>query len=223
MNLGELFSFARKHQELFVRPYITVARQPGSGGRIIAEKVAAKLKYEFIHKEIIEDIAASTKKRTAVIKAIEERGRSKIDDIIHSLFNEEYVDDYTYIKELSMVQLAYMQKGHIVILGRAGNFISPPCRGLHVDIVAPFKHRVENTIKFEKLDASAAKERVARVTLEREKFTQQYFKKDVWNPDYYDLTINTQCLNNDQAANMIVEAFYQKFPAKERYSALFQK
>lgn len=223
MNLGDVFSFASRHENLFTKPYVTIARQPGTGGRLIAELVAKKLSFDFLHKEIVEDIAQSTKKRAAVIKSIDENGRSVINDVVHALFNEEYIDDYTYIRELSKVMLAYMLKGRVVILGRAGNFISPACRGLHVDIIAPMKTKVANTVQFEGLDATAAKARIQKITTEREKFTTQYFKKDVWNPRYYDLTLNTSCLSNQAAANIIVEAFYQKFPAKERYGSLFLK
>ncbi len=116
-----------------------------------------------------------------------------------------------------------MLKGRVVLLGRAGNFISPACRGLHVDIVAPMKTKIANTVKFDGLEPAKAKARIQKITSEREKFTTQYFKKDVWNPQYYDLTINTVCLSNEAAANMIVDAFYQKFPAKDRYGTLFQK
>jgi cytidylate kinase len=223
MNLGDVFSFASQNESLFVKPYVTIARQPGTGGRLIAELVAKKLSFDFLNKEIVEDIAQSTKKRSAIIKSIDENGRSVINDVVHALFNEEYIDDYTYIKELSKVMLAYMLKGRVVLLGRAGNFISPACRGLHVDIVAPMKTKIANTVKFEGLEPAKAKARIQKITSEREKFTTQYFKKDVWNPQYYDLTINTVCLSNEAAANMIVEAFYQKFPAKERYGTLFQK
>ena len=223
MNLGEVFDFANQHEELFIKPYVTIARQPGTGGRIIAELVAKKLGYDFLNKEIVEDIAESTKKRSAIIKSIDENGRSVINDVIHSLFNEEYIDDYTYIKELAKVMLAYMHKGRVVILGRAGNFISPACKGLHVDIVAPMKSKVANTVEFEGLDSATSKARIQKVTLEREKFTTQYFKKDVWNPQYYDLTINTACMSNEAAANVIVEMFYQKYPVKQRYGSLFKK
>lgn len=223
MNLGEVFDFANQHEELFSKPYVTVARQPGTGGKIIAELVSKKLEFDFVNKEIVEDIAVSIKKRSAIIKSLDENGRSVVNDIIHSLFNEEYIDDYTYIKELAKVMLAYMHMGRIVILGRAGNFLSPPCMGLHVDIVASMKTKIANTVQFEGLSMEKARERILKVTAEREKFTSQYFKKDVWNPKYYDLTINTDCLSNEGAANIIVEAFYEKYPAKVRYSSIFRK
>ncbi len=106
MNLGDVFSFASQNESLFVKPYVTIARQPGTGGRLIAELVAKKLSFDFLNKEIVEDIAQSTKKRSAIIKSIDENGRSVINDVVHALFNEEYIDDYTYIKELSKVMLA---------------------------------------------------------------------------------------------------------------------
>src|SRR5688572_16844493 len=75
----------------FVKPFITIAREPGSGGAPIAEAVAAKLGFKFLDEEIIDGIAKSTKKRKAIIQAVDEKSRSKIEDIVHSLLNEEYI------------------------------------------------------------------------------------------------------------------------------------
>jgi cytidylate kinase len=222
MNLHDVFSFIKNHGEMFTKPYITVARQPGSGGKLIAQALAKDLGYTFLDEEIIEAIADNTRKRRAIVKAVEERSRTRIEDIVHALFNPEYMDDYLYIRELAKVMLAYMHKGHVVILGRGGNFISPPNSGLHVNIVAPFELRVERAVLYEKLDKATAKRRVAKVTAEREAFAQQYFKKAVWESEHYDLTISTQVFSIESAKKIIIDAFYEKFPASKRYSALFQ-
>ncbi len=82
----------------FGRPFITIAREPGSGGAPIAAEVAKKLGFELVDQQIIDDIAKSTKKRAQVIRAVDERYRPLINDMVHSLLNTEYVNDVRYMQ-----------------------------------------------------------------------------------------------------------------------------
>ncbi len=205
----------------FTRPFVTVAREPGSGGRPIAKLVAEKLGFEFIDEKIIRDIAASTKQRREIIKAIDEKSRGRIEDIIHSALNTEYMDDIEYITELGKVLLYYAHKGKVVIVGRGANFITPFAKGLHVNITAPFKLRVQRAMEYEGLNSRNAQKLVKKIEKERCDFVKQYLKQDVTKSNAYDLTINTSFYTLDQASNVIAEAFYQKFSRSERYKNIF--
>ncbi len=207
----------------FKRPFITVAREPGSGGAPIAREVARKLGFNCVDEQIIDDIASSTKKRKEIIKAIDEKSRTSLQDMVHALMNQEYVDDVKYVTELVKVILTYAHQGHVVILGRGANFITPFSQGLHVNVTAPYQVRVERAMKFEGLDEKAAKALIAKTELERRQFVKQYLKKDVTKANSYDLSINTTYLDVEQASDIIIEAFYQKFNRVIRYGAMFMR
>jgi cytidylate kinase len=206
----------------FVKPFITVSREPGSGGAPIAKAVAEKLGFTFVDEQIIEEIARSTKQRKAVIQAVDEKSRNQIEDILHSLLNPEYIDDMTYITELVRVVLSYALKGHVVILGRGANFICPFAKGLHVNITAPYAFRVKRAVDFEGLTEAKAKDVIAEVEAERKRFVKQYFRKDISKCNSYDLSINTTYFQVDEARDVILEAFYRKFSRSVRYGALFK-
>jgi cytidylate kinase len=224
LNLRERLAFIDQHNaELsFTKPFITIAREPGSGGAPIARMVAQKLGFSCVDEEIIDEIARSTKKRKEVIKAIDEKSRSTLQDMVHSLLNTEYVDDLKYVTELVKVVLTYAHQGYVVILGRGANFITPFAQGLHVNVTAPYQVRVERAMKFEGVNEAQAREVIAKTELERKEFVKQYLKKDINKPNSYDLTINTAYLDVEQASALIVDAFYQKFSRLSRYSALFK-
>lgn len=209
-------------ESAFVKPFITISREPGSSGAPIAKAVAEKLGFTFVDEQIIEDIARSTKRRKAVIQAIDEKSRSQIEDMVHSALNPEYLDDLTYVTELAKVILTYALKGHVVILGRGANFICPFAKGLHVNVTAPYALRVKRAVDFEGLNEAKAKEKIAQVEAERKQFVKQYFKKDITKCNSYDLTINTTYFPVDAARDVILEAFYQKFSRVQRYGALFK-
>ena len=199
-------------QSLSLHPFITVARDPGSGGRPIAERVAKKLNFDFYDDALIEAIAKSSRKRTKIIKQVDEKTRSTIDDVIHNLFNPEYISDTTYINHLTKVVLALAHKGKAVLVGRGSNFIAPYTEGLNVLVTAPKQVRIERAVKYEKISKKVAKRRVEKISEQRKQFVSQYFSKDYTNPKYYDLIINTEYFDIDGASDLIISAFRKKFP-----------
>lgn len=215
LNLSTLREYLRDKfsvtEETFISPFITVAREPGSGGAPIAKAVAEKLGFEFIDDQIVEEIARSTKRRKAVIKEIDEKSRSRIEDIVHSLVNLEYLDEETYISELVRSILSYAHKGRCVILGRGANFITPFAKGLHVNITAPYEIRVARAMEYEGLSVDQAKEVIAKVEDERSDFVKQYFRRSLSKRNVFDMTINTHYFTVPQARDVIVTAFEQKF------------
>jgi cytidylate kinase len=222
-RLGESSDLKELTGKEFIHPFITVAREPGSGGAPIAKAVADKLGFTFVDEQIIDQIAKSTRKRKEIIKAVDEKSRSKIDDMVHSMLNTEYIDDLTYVKELTQVILAYALQGKVVILGRGGNFITPFGQGLHVSITAPYEVRVQRAMDFEGHTRSKAKEVIREVGDERKAFIKQYLQQDSKKRNSYDMTINTTYFQVDEARDVIIEAFYRKFSRSVRYGMKFSQ
>lgn len=195
----------------FLHPFITVAREPGSGGAPIAEAVARKLKFEFVDEQLVDAVARSTRKRRAVIEQIDEKSRNKIEDIVHSMLNAEYVDEQTYISALVRTILSYAHRGNCVILGRGSNFLTPFAKGLHVSIVAPYDIRVQRAMDYEGHSEAKAKRVIAEVEKERQEFVRQYFSRNLKQRNVFDLTLNSTYFTVPKARDVIVEAFKQKF------------
>jgi cytidylate kinase len=111
----------------------------------------------------------------------------------------------------------------VVILGRGANFITPFAKGLHINITAPYAVRVQRARDYEGHNETEAKAVIAKLEKERKEFIKQYFKKDISKCNSYDLTINTTYFTIDQAADIVVEAFYRKFSRMARYAGFFMK
>lgn len=193
-------------------PSITIARDPGSGGHPIAIEVAGRLGMKFYDEALIDKIAKSTQMRREVIRRVDERTRSVIDDIVHSLLNPDYVSDVTYVQHLVQSTLAIGHEGNAVILGRGSNFILSRQSSLDVLITAPYQVRVERAIQYEGISHDEARDRIAKITNERKGFVSDYFGKDYTNSNYYDLIINTEHFDIESAAKVITYAFRKKFP-----------
>lgn len=194
------------------KPFITIARDPGSGGQPIAKLVAKKLNFRYYNEAIIEEIAKSSHQRQKIIAKVDEKSRNFMEDLLHSLFNPEFISENTYIKHLSKVILAIAHKGGAVILGRGANFIAPQEEGLNVLITAPKKTRIQRAIRYEKIDKTEARRRIDKISRQRRQFISQYFSKYYTNPKHYDLILNTNYFNIESSANIIIRAFKKKFP-----------
>lgn len=204
-------------------PFVTISREPGSGGKYISKKLAKLMGFRHYDKKLIEEVAKSVNRREALIRTIDEKGRSFIQDLVHSLFDPDYISDAKYIKKLCNVVLAISEKGNAVILGRGANFYTLGEHGLHVRISAPYPVRVQRARKHDRLSEKKAREVIRKVDYDRKSFVSQYFGKNISSANYYDLVINTTYLDVDETAQIILKAFKLKFPGYFRHFKYLQR
>ncbi|MBI2010097.1 MAG: cytidylate kinase-like family protein [Candidatus Chisholmbacteria bacterium] len=194
------------------RPFMTISREPGSGGKPIAKLLAKQTGFEYYGHEMVEKVAKNSRLRAELLRSIDEKSRTTMQDMVHSLFNPDYVSDVQYIKKLVDVMLSLSERGDVVLMGRGANFVTSSSRGLHVRISAPYPVRVERAVKYERISERKAHETIRKIDGDRKSFVRQYFDKDVSDANYYDLVINTTYLNIEEATHLIVKAFELKFP-----------
>lgn len=198
-------------------PDIVINREPGSGGRVVAHKLAKKLKWMLLDESLMDRLAEELGIPVDEFQNIDERGRSWLQDTFHSIFNKSYVSDVRYVNHLKRILAHAAKKGDLVIVGRGANHILPPEKCLNVRITASFKTRVENTFKYEdKKTREEAALWVQKVEQDRRSFIRQYFGVNPYNPWYYDLVISTDHLTLDQAVDLIIQAYLSKFPKESK-------
>jgi cytidylate kinase len=185
---------------------ITVSREPGSGGRIIATRLAEKLGIAIFHQEVINEMAKSADVSKKLIETLDERGLSTLEDWISSLVHKRHLWPDRYMQHLMKVVGTIGKHGRAVVVGRGANFILPPEKRFSVRIVAPQGWRINNVAKEFDISSEDAKRRVMRTESDRRAFIRKYFNADIADPTNYDLVINTGTLNVDDAVKMISSA-----------------
>ena len=190
-------------------PVITVSREPGSGGRIVATQLGKKLGFDVFHQEIINEMAESAQVNTRVLETLDEKGISVLEDWITSLVNTRHLWPDQYLRHLMKVIGTVGKHGNAVIVGRGANFVLPPQGRTRVRIVAPLDVRVENVSRNFSVSAEDAKRRIIRTESERRAFIRKYFNADITDPINYDLVLNTETLSIEAAANAIKNALEQ--------------
>ncbi len=194
----------------FSKPFITIAREPGSGGAPIGKELAKKLGFEFYDQRIIDQIAKSSKLRREVVQNIDEKGRTAVQDFIQGVLNPNYVSDVTFVRYMTNVIVTLAYNGNAVILGRGANFLTPRSKGLHVRLTAPRSIRTERAVKYEGVSLSKAREILKEVESDRRDFVRQYFSEDIRKAEHYDLTLNTAYFTVEESAEIILKAYEKK-------------
>jgi cytidylate kinase len=205
---------ARKEAGLEAKPYVpvvTVSIDPGSGGSVVARKVADRFGFDFFNREIIKEIAASVRIEPDVIEHIEKERHSGMEDLIDSCVRDTYLWPGMYLEHLEKVLCALGEHGRAVIVGRGGNFILPREQRFSVRVTAPGETRVENIAKAFGVTAAKAKKRIKGREEKRAAFIRKSFQKDVRNPLHYDMVLNTEFLSIEDCTDLICLYLERKF------------
>ena len=192
-------------------PVITVSIQPGSGGRIIAERLAERLGFDFFNREIIQEVAESVKISPEVIEKIEKERLSGVEDLIASFVRDRYLWPGMYLEHLEKIVHAIGDTGKAVIVGRGANFILPSEKRFSIRILAPLDVRVKNIVAAYDVPEAAATSRIKNRQERRAAFIRKSFNADVEDPLHYDLVINTGDVHIDEAVDVVCMFMSRKY------------
>ena len=187
-------------------PVITVSMEPGSGGSIIAQRVAERFGFDWFHRDIVEKIAKTAKTRSAVVNSLEKERLSGVKDFISSLVEKHYIHPDTYLKHLLPVISTIAKHGRAVIVGRGANFILPAEDIFAVRVIAPLEKRIHDVALHHNVTTEEARRRVIQRQSRRKAFIRRTFNADISNPIHYDLTINTGKMSIDSAVEAVIGA-----------------
>jgi cytidylate kinase len=199
-----------KKKETLKISVITISREPGSGGNVLAKLLAEKLNFDLFYQEVVHEIAESARVSARLLETLDEKGVSVLEDWISSLVHKEYLWSDQYLQHLMKVIGTIGKHDQAVIVGRGANFILPPDKRLSVRLVAPLETRVKNVAKDFNVGTEEARRRVIRTDSDRRAFIRKYFNSDIENPLNYDMVLNTGTLSIGTAMEAIKRAMDQK-------------
>jgi cytidylate kinase len=184
---------------------ITISRGSYHRGREVAEKLAAKLGYECISREIL--LEASQEFNISEIKLVRAIQDSPT---ILQRFTHEKEKYVTYIRA---ALLKHAQKDNLVYHGLFGNFFLQEIpHVLKVRIVGDIDARVADEVAREGIDAAKAREILLRDDQERRKWALNLYGADIWDATHFDLVIHLKSISVDDAVSLIMHVLqFQDF------------
>jgi len=175
--------------------FVTISRDRGSNGDAIAQELAGHLGWHVFDKEIVNYIAENSHVREGLVRQLDERSQSLIQDTIQRFLGMVEggsfgIEDYHHALIRALAYLA--ARGEAIIIGRGANLaLRAEPHGLHIRITASPETRVARLSERWKVSASAARRRMLELDSERREFVRQHFHRDVDDDRFYDLIFNT--------------------------------
>lgn len=193
------------------QPVIAISRESHSLGEAISEIVAARLGFDVYGRQLIEQIAQQAHVRQQVVESVGERLQQDITAWIDGQVDGGYFTSTDYLHHLSKVVLTLAQHGEAVIVGRGVQFILNPQRTLRLRTIAPRPVRVQRLCEAEHVSEREARARVLNIDAGRECYCRWHFNTDVADPQHYDLVLNTAFLSSEECANVVINAYKERF------------
>ncbi len=208
---------------------ITIARQLGSGGSELGRRLAQRMGYAYIDRQILCQAAEELGMSEAELSHREERIRSFWagvvaefstggPEFIMNRFSPQKVSDEQVIDAKERVLLRLAASGSCVFIGRCGfHVLAGKAKSLNLFIWAPRAVRIKRLIEFYGVDTATDAEKMLE---ESDRNRQRYVEKIVetlwYDARNYHLSIDMSLVTIDTAEDVVVSIANQIRPPIER-------
>lgn len=211
-----------KKSERFV---ITINRELGSGGRTIGHKLAERLGVDFYDKDLIKALEDKYHLTSEEIELLKGRSHGwwadfkrvvSLGEKMRSLQAQYYQTQVGQMPDLLTTDEIFQTEVEIlrgiaenescIIAGRCSFFVfkNHP-NHVNIFIQAPLKHRIARLVRKRGISDQEAEKIIRSVDAMRENYVQNYTKTSRYNSRNYDLVLNMEHLNEDQAVDIIIK------------------
>lgn len=186
---------------------ITIGREYGSGGRLIAKQLSEELGITFYDKELITAVARKTGFSENFIRDSEhQRPTNSFLYDLYTAVQTPSVPDQVFIAQAKVIKEAASRES-CVIVGRCADYIlreHPNC--LHVFVHADKAARIKRIVGLGYCDEKKAPDFVTKKDKQRANY-YNFYSNNRWDDlQNYDLTIDTSRFSVDLAVDMIIDA-----------------
>jgi len=192
------------------KPIVTISRAMGARGEEIAAKLSLLTGFQLMDKEILEAIAKDFGVQNKMVELLDEKAQSQMQSWIRGVLDKVIIDTSDYLKSLAKTVGSIMKHGNAILVGRGANIILGPKRGFHLRIIASDEIRIGRIAEDKKISTEKAKSIVKDSDKNRATYIKKSFGVHVDDPTLYDLTLNTDYLDVDDAVEMTMLGFSKK-------------
>jgi cytidylate kinase len=182
---------------------ITISRGSYSQGKTVAEKVARKLAYALVAREVLLEASENFNVPEAKLLMTMENAPSLLDRFTN--WRERYV---TYIQAAILMNF---QRDNVVYHGLAGHFfVTGVSHVLKVRIIVDLEDRVQTVMERDGSSRKEALRIIKRLDEERSRWSRQLYGIETSDPSLYDLVIHLKKLTIDDAVDIICHTVHLK-------------
>jgi cytidylate kinase len=208
------------------QPFITISREAGAGGRTLMRRLVDRLNeldpagparppWTGFDKELVEKVAQDHKLHKTLVNLLGEQCHSWLYDVFAGLSSQ--TTEIQVYRRVAETIRGLAQGGRVVTVGRGGVFITQNMpMGVHIQVVAPLEHRIEQMARLMQSDERTAAAEVRRIDQNRESFYRRYWPDTPLSPSVFTATFNSAAISEET----MVEAILPLIPglkAKEKH------
>ena len=170
---------------------ITIGREFGSGGRIIAKRLSEELDIPFYDKEIIQEVAKRTGLSENYIQTAEQRPTGSFMYDLYCAVQSTSIPDQVFIAQSKIIKEAAMS-GPCVFVGRCADYVLRNFEHcLRVFITAPLAERTRRAFEEYHVEMENLESYVNKRDKQRASY-YNYFSTNRWGArDTYDLCVSS--------------------------------
>lgn len=195
---------------------ITITRQFGSMGQMIAKKMSEILGIEYYDHEILKKVAAQTGMLESTIEDEEERAENRFEFMGFSFGHQtsDVQDKIFKVQEQIIMELAEQQS--CIIVGRCADYILRDFPNVvNIYIYAPEDDRIETCIERYNIPEREAKRRIEDMDEARIAYHMRYAGYAPDDLKHKDILINSSFLGFEGTAQYLCECIKEKFHINE--------
>ena len=196
-----------------VLSFVTISRQAGAGGITIGEKLADYLNKDLagecpwtvFDKNLVHEVIKEHHLSQKILPFLKEANIPEIEDTLENLLRL-HPPQFTLVQRTTQTILHLAKMGRVVLVGRGSPVITKEIPGgVHVRLVGSFKKRRDHIKEYFQLSDKEAELFITNEDNGRAQYLKKYFNKDIDDPLFYDLVINTDTVSYDDAALLIAD------------------
>jgi cytidylate kinase len=199
---------------------ITISRQFGAGGSLVARRVAEALGWRVVDNEMVDEVARRAGLAPEEVAQKEERAPGFVERLTRALARSvpelfsgagEKVpepEEAAIVRVTERVVAELAAAGRVVMVGRAGAAVlsaGGQHDAFHVKLVAPLPQRIEAVMQRQGIEREAATKLLHETDANRARYVQQNYQRDWDDATSYHMVLNTGSLGIDGAAAVIVD------------------
>lgn len=170
---------------------VTIGREYGSGGRLVAQKVADELEVPYYDKQILGLVA---KEMGLSESSVEEQRKTQTSSLLYNLYMNSKilpVPDEVFTTQSKVIK-RLAEQGPCVFIGRCANHVLQDRTDvLRVFIHAPLDERIKRACEMYGDEPQLAHMQITRHDREREAYYNHFTTKTWGKAQDYDLTISS--------------------------------
>jgi ATP-dependent Clp protease adapter protein ClpS len=192
----------RQKAEVYV---VTVSRDFGSMGKLVAQLLADVLEVRCCDRFILQDVARRAHVDEKLVKALDEHVSRLNGHWWQQLLHKDVFSYEDYYHYLVKTVLAISRTGGVII-GRGANHILGAKKAFRVRIIGSVEQCAKRVASRENISTQESIKLVREVNIERAEYIKMLYDADINNSTNYDLILNSDRYDRVQMVELILDA-----------------